>query len=82
MRESLFARLHSSDKDPESVWGEEDVCSRAQKSELHPPTASRPSSRGLTQEELAGMRNWLKALIYPLCCLPESTTSLLSASFK
>lgn len=59
MRESLCMRLHSRDKD----LSEERKMSAAglKKSELHPPTASRPSSRGLTQEELAGMRKWLKA---------------------
>lgn len=40
-----------------------------------PSTACRPSSQGLTQEERAGMRKWLKAQIYTLCHLPEATTS-------
>ncbi len=74
MRESMCAHLYSRNKDPESVWEQEAVCSRSQ-SELHPPTASRPSSQGLTQEERAGMRKWLKAQIYTLCRLLESTTS-------
>lgn len=33
------------------VWEEEAVCGRADVSELHPPTASRSDSEGLTQEE-------------------------------
>lgn len=79
MTGSVCVSLYARDKDPESVWEEEAVYSRAHKSKLHPPTASGPSSQGLTQEERAGMRKWLKAQIYLLCRLPESTTSHLSA---
>lgn len=58
------------------IWEQEAVCSRTHMSELHPLTASRSDSEGLTQDERAGMRKWLKAQIYSLCCLPDSTVSL------
>lgn len=38
------------------VWVEEAVCSWANMSELHPVTACRSDSQGLSQEERAGMR--------------------------
>lgn len=75
MRESMCVWLYLRDKAPESFWEEEAVCSRAHKSELHPPTASKPSSQGLKREEKAGMRKWLKAQTFTLYHLPKSTNS-------